>query len=70
MFCPGAPVTREQMATFLVRALDLPAGSASFVDVGGVHEANIGALAAAGWYRTKEGQWTNTPLIEGSALNL
>lgn len=29
-----------------------------------------GALAAAGWYRTKEGQWTNTPLIEGSALNL
>jgi len=37
------------MATFLVRALGLPAGSASFTDIGGsVHEANIGALAAAG----------------------
>jgi hypothetical protein len=49
LFCPQATVTREQMATFLVRALDLPAGSASFDDVGAsVHAANIGALATAG----------------------
>jgi len=49
LFCPSASVTREQMATFLVRALGLPAGSASFTDIGGsVHAANIGALAAAG----------------------
>jgi S-layer homology domain len=49
MFCPKDAVTREQMATFLVRALGLPAGSASFTDIAGsVHEANIEALAAAG----------------------
>ena len=49
LFCPGRAVTRAQMATFLVRALDLPAAGGSFVDVAGsVHEANIGALAAAG----------------------
>ena len=49
MFCPTAPVTREQMATFLVRALGLPAGSASFSDIGGsVHGADIEALASAG----------------------
>ena len=49
MFCPRASVSREQMASFLVRALDLPAGSASFVDTAdSVHEANIGALAEAG----------------------
>lgn len=27
-----------------------------------------GALAAAGWYRTPDGQWTNTPLISGNAI--
>jgi hypothetical protein len=49
LFCPTEVVTREQMATFLVRALGLPAGSASFADIAGsVHAANIGALAAAG----------------------
>ncbi len=49
LFCPRDPVTREQMATFLVRALGLPAGSASFSDIAGsVHVASIGALAAAG----------------------
>ena len=48
-FCPDQAVSRAQMATFLVRALDLePAGSAGFTDTGGVHEANIDALAAAG----------------------
>ena len=48
-FCPQRSVSREQMASFLVRALDLQAGSASFVDTAdSVHKANIGALAAAG----------------------
>jgi NAD(P)-dependent dehydrogenase (short-subunit alcohol dehydrogenase family) len=27
-----------------------------------------GSLAAAGWYRTGDGTWTNTPLIEGSGF--
>ncbi len=49
LYCPGATVTRGQMATFLVRALDLPAGTASFTDIGdSVHAANIQALATAG----------------------
>lgn len=49
LFCPKASVTREQMATFLVRALDLPAAAPSFIDLGtSVHAADIGALAAAG----------------------
>ena len=48
-FCPKDVVTREQMATFLVRALGLPAAASSFVDLGtSVHAADIGALAAAG----------------------
>jgi hypothetical protein len=48
--CPDAPVTREQMATMLVRAAHLPpSASGSFTDIGGsVHAANIRALAAAG----------------------
>ena len=29
-----------------------------------------GTLAAAGWYRTPDGQWTNTPLIEGSGMGV
>ena len=28
-----------------------------------------GSLAAAGWYRTPDGQWTNTPIIEGSGID-
>ena len=49
-YCPGQPVTRGQMATFLVRAFDLePSASAGFVDTAGrTHAANIDALAAAG----------------------
>ena len=36
------------MATLLTRALELPPGpDAGFVDVGGTHEANINAIAAA-----------------------
>ena len=48
-FCPGTTVKRGQMATFLVRALDLAAADpAGFTDTdGSVHTANIDALAAA-----------------------
>ena len=49
-YCPDDPVTRGQMATFLVKAFDLPeAGPAGFVDTAGNrHEARIDDLAAAG----------------------
>ena len=50
-FCPDSPVTRAQMATFLARALRLPAGPPTgFADVGegSVHRPAIAALAAAG----------------------
>ncbi len=49
-FCPDQPVTRAQMATFLIRAFDLEAApSAGFADTrGSIHEASIDALAAAG----------------------
>ncbi len=49
-FCPDDPVTRGQMAAFLVRALDVPdAGGSRFSDVeGSVFEASVEALAAAG----------------------
>jgi S-layer homology domain len=49
-FCPDAPVTRGQMATFLVRALELPASTADRFDddTGTAHEDAINRLAAAG----------------------
>lgn len=50
-FCPLQSVTRQQMASFLVRALDLPtAGAHGFADVtpSNVHQADIASLAAAG----------------------
>jgi|GEM_PF-4043810 len=49
-FCPDSPVTRGQMAAFLVRALALTAtGSVDFVDDNGsVFEADIEKLATAG----------------------
>lgn len=49
-FCPDAPVTRGQMASFLVRYLDLdPAPPAGFDDIAGnSHETAIDTLAAAG----------------------
>ena len=46
-FCPGTHVTREQMATFLKRGLELaPGDGASFDDVprGATHAPGIGAL--------------------------
>jgi hypothetical protein len=50
-FCPTDPVTREQLAAFLVRALDLTddGGGNTFVDDNGsVFEDDIAKLAAAG----------------------
>ncbi len=50
-FCPDDPVTRGQMAAFLVRALGLspPSGTNTFGDDdGSTFEADIEALAAAG----------------------
>jgi hypothetical protein len=49
-FCPDDPVTRGQMAAFMVRALDLTdAGSVDFADDNGsIFEADIEKLAAAG----------------------
>ena len=60
-YCPDQPVTRAQMASFLVRALDLPpAPPAGFTDTAGnTHEADIDALAAA---RVTKGCST-TPLL-------
>jgi hypothetical protein len=48
-YCPGDEVTRAQMATFLVRALELAsvAGDSFDDDDGSTHESNIEALAAA-----------------------
>ena len=49
-YCPHEPVTRAQMAAFLVRAFDLSAaGSAGFADTdGNFFEGSIDAVAAAG----------------------
>lgn len=50
-YCPRQPVTRDQMASFLVRAFGLPgAGSPPFSDVarGSTHADAIAALAEAG----------------------
>jgi hypothetical protein len=49
-FCPNANVSRGQIASFLVRALDLPAASHDYFrdDSTSVHEADINRLAAAG----------------------
>ena len=48
-FCPHSPVTRAQVASFLVRALELaPSVPFGFTDTGGsVHKAAINSLAAA-----------------------
>src|SRR5690606_5631223 len=48
-FCPGEPVTRGQMAAFLVRGLELTAsGGTSFTDAGGVFATDIDRLGTAG----------------------
>ncbi len=49
-FCPAASVSREQMASFLARALGLPATSTDFFsdDNASGHQADINRLAASG----------------------
>ncbi|HJQ95348.1 MAG TPA: S-layer homology domain-containing protein [Acidimicrobiia bacterium] len=48
-YCPDQVVSREQMATFLTRALELIPTQHNFADVGtGAHAQDIGAIAAAG----------------------
>jgi uncharacterized protein YkwD len=49
-FCPNGLVTRAQMATFLARALNLPAADRDYFgdDEGSIHEANINRVAASG----------------------
>ncbi|MDH3193500.1 MAG: S-layer homology domain-containing protein [Acidimicrobiia bacterium] len=49
-FCPFNNVTRAEMATFLVRALDLPSTSADYFDDdnGNIHESAINSLRASG----------------------
>ncbi|MRG94743.1 S-layer homology domain-containing protein [Polyangium spumosum] len=49
-YCPDAQVTREQMATFLVRAFKLDASGEDLFtdDETSIHEADINALGAAG----------------------
>jgi hypothetical protein len=49
-FCPSSPVTRGEMASFLDRALALPAGGPDFFndDAGSPHEEAINAIRAAG----------------------
>ena len=49
-FCPRSPVTREEMASFLSRALDLSPTATDFFtdDNASQHESNINRLAAAG----------------------
>lgn len=49
-YCPRSAVTRAQMASFLVRALNIPPSSVDAFDddAGNIHERAINALAAAG----------------------
>lgn len=49
-FCPNAPVTRGQMATFLSRGFEVPRKPSRFPDVprGSTHDRAIGGLVEAG----------------------
>lgn len=49
-YCPSAEVSREQMASFIARALELPTSTTDHFtdDDGTAHEANINKLADAG----------------------
>jgi subtilisin family serine protease len=49
-FCPGDPVTRAQMASFLARFLGLPPADRDYFvdDATSVHQDNINRLAASG----------------------
>lgn len=48
-------------------ALYLASPLAAWITGTAIH-VDGGALAAAGWYRTPQGGWTNTPLISGNGI--
>ena len=48
-------------------ALYLASPLAAWITGTAIH-VDGGALAAAGWYRTPQGDWTNTPLISGNGI--
>jgi hypothetical protein len=50
VYCPTAPLSRAQMATFLARALNLGATTTDYFtdDTGNTHESNINKIADAG----------------------
>jgi hypothetical protein len=50
LFCTNNPVSREQMASFLVRALGLPPATADYFtdDARSTHQADINSVAEAG----------------------
>ena len=50
LYCPSTAVSREQMASFLARALSLPAASADYFsdDNASPHKADINRLAQSG----------------------
>jgi hypothetical protein len=50
LYCPNSAVTRDQMASFIARALSLPATSINYFsdDAGSIHEPDINRMAAAG----------------------
>ncbi|MGH2445549.1 MAG: lysyl oxidase family protein [Candidatus Limnocylindria bacterium] len=50
LFCTANPVTREQMASFLARGLDLPSASRDYFvdDASSQHQADINRVAEAG----------------------
>jgi subtilisin family serine protease len=63
-YAPGATVTRAQMGSFLVRALEValerdlePSGPGPFTDIGGVHADNIRVAAELG---IAQGRTANT----------
>jgi hypothetical protein len=47
-FCPDRQLTREQLATFMARALQLAPRASGFTDVGAVHDGAVGAIVHAG----------------------
>jgi hypothetical protein len=49
-YCPGAPVSRGEMASFLARAFGVGAASADYFadDAASVHQSSINAVAGAG----------------------
>ena len=50
LYCPNTAVTRDQMASFIARALSLPAAGTDYFsdDAGSFHEPDINRMAVAG----------------------